>query len=140
MYVQGDDGLSAGLMDGLPPPGAVPLQQMGSPTDSWTGQQPSAGLAPVAAHPINLQRVKLMCSGGQMLTGCAVLMNIVLSIVILNSQGSGTSCDTAPEQGGNGEPLDSAPYGHGYMGAALAIAGGCLGAGYGVRRPPPAPG
>ena len=129
MYVQGDDGLSAGMMDGLP------LQQMGSPTDSWTGQQPSgAGLAPVAAHPINIQRVKLMCSGGQMLTGCAVLMNIVLSIVILNSQGNGTSCDKAPEQ------IDSAPYGHGYMGAALAIAGGCLGAGYGVRRPPPNPG
>ena len=92
MYVQGDDGLSAGMMDGLP------LQQMGSPTDSWTGQQPSgAGLAPVAAHPINIQRVKHMCSGGQMLTGCAVLMNIVLSIVILNSQGNGTSCDKAPE-------------------------------------------
>ena len=136
MYVQGDDGLSAGMMDGLP------LQQMGSPTDSWTGQQPSgAGLAPVAAHPINIQRVKHMCSGGQMLTGCAVLMNIVLSIVILNSQGSGTSCDKAPEHDRYGEPLpDSASYGHGYMGAALAIAGGCLGAGYGVRRPPPNPG
>lgn len=107
----------------------VPVQQM--PMQQMPMQQmpASGGLAAVpAVQHTPMQRAKVLCSGGQMLTGCAVLMNIVLCLVIMSRQGP--SACPAPSDTGHHEMTSPAAYNHGYMGAALAVAGGCLGAGY----------
>ena len=109
----------------------VPVQQM--PMQQMPMQQmpASGGLAAVpAVQHTPMQRAKVLCSGGQMLTGCAVLMNIVLCLVIMSRQGP--SACPAPSDTGHHEMTSPAAYNHGYMGAALAVAGGCLGAGYAV--------